>query len=54
MGIKIGSLIGTPETSFNRIYLPAAPFVICNVIVMSLLLAFPELMNGVLAVIGRQ
>lgn len=39
-------------TSFGRIYLAAAPFVVINTLVMVLLLLFPELVKSVLLIIG--
>jgi len=39
-------------TTFGRIYLAAAPFVVINVIVMALLLLFPGLVKSILLIIG--
>lgn len=39
-------------TSFGRIYLAAAPFVVINTLVMVLLLLFPELVKSVLLIIS--
>jgi tripartite ATP-independent transporter DctM subunit len=39
-------------TSFGRIYLAAAPFVVINTIVMALLLLFPGLVKSILLIIG--
>jgi len=43
--------VAPPDTSLARIYWAAAPFVVCNVIVMAVLLCFPELVDGMLAAI---
>jgi tripartite ATP-independent transporter DctM subunit len=41
--------VAPPDTTFAQIYWAAMPFVVCNVIVIALLLIFPELVTGVLA-----
>jgi tripartite ATP-independent transporter DctM subunit len=44
--------VAPPGTSFGKIYLAAAPFVVINTIVMALLVIFPELVISALRFIG--
>ena len=44
--------VAPPGTGFGQIYLAAAPFVVINIIVMALLMIFPELVRSTLHFIG--
>jgi tripartite ATP-independent transporter DctM subunit len=43
--------VAPPETTFGQIFRAATPFILCNILVMVLLMMFPQLVTGVLAVV---
>jgi TRAP-type mannitol/chloroaromatic compound transport system permease large subunit len=43
--------VAPPDTTFGQIYLAAAPYVICNIAVMAILMVFPDLITGALGIV---